>query len=49
MLFRSSYIMHFFWGGGENFNLFFPSGKIPSHEVKWRLVFNERSWRCVSL
>lgn len=43
------FIHYAFLGEGGDFNLFFPSGKIPLHEVKWRLVFNERSWRCVSL
>ena len=40
--------IHYAFLGGD-FNLFFPSGKIPLHEVKWKLVFNERCQRCVSL
>lgn len=38
------FIHYAFLGGVWNFSLFLPSGKIPLHEVKWRLGFNERCW-----
>lgn len=43
------HFIHYAFFGGENFNLFFPSGKIPLHEVNWKLMFNEGSWRCFSV